>query len=180
MRAARHPGLRAALRQGPAKKPPGLRAKLRALLTETRTEQTIDRDPGGPHGDYWALRVSPYLFTFRVYPDIDTTLSRGDLLSIGALLSVPGRIHTHCLIQRLQEYGTMTQTTRQIDYLSSLTASSSLQQLRAQGSMTLMELDCSAEGSCENRSAQLSIESTRLLILFKASPHKTSCTSTEY
>lgn len=99
-----HPGLREAPRQGPADESPQLRAKLRALLSETGIEQTIDRDPGGPHGDYWALRVCPYLFTFRVYLDSGTTLSRGALFSIRAFLSMPGRIHTHCFIPRLQEY----------------------------------------------------------------------------
>lgn len=94
----------AAPRQGPADESPELRAKLRAPLTETGAEQTVDRDPGGSHGGYWALRVCPYLFTFRVYPDNDTTLSRGALFSVRAFLSVPGRIHTHCFIPRLQEY----------------------------------------------------------------------------
>lgn len=88
--ATRPPGPPATPRQGPADESPELRARLRALLTETGTEQTIDRDPGGSHGDYWALRVCPYLFAFRVYPDNDTTLSRGALFSIRAFLSVPG------------------------------------------------------------------------------------------
>lgn len=100
----RQPHPPATPRQGPADESPELRARLRALLTETGTEQTIDRDPGGSRGNYWALRVCPYLFTFRVYPDNDGTLSRGALFSIRAFLSVPGRMHTHCFIPRLHEY----------------------------------------------------------------------------
>lgn len=100
----RQPHPPATPRQGPADKSPELRARLQALLTETGTEQTIDRDPGGSRGNCWALRVCPYLFTFRVYPDNDNRLSRGALFSIRASLSVPGRMHTHCFVPRLHEY----------------------------------------------------------------------------